>query len=252
MNQGYSSKKITRMLVDCNGKLPNPLADHHFPGNWPDVWTEPKVHQHLQCLPRRWRPQVFSSLGKSSNKMMDFPASQFDYWRVTAPENCKHSKGKNNDKNNAGEQTAGSQLRSAGFVSSQASWEVLRQMLQDFFDFLADLLFLSSGLARDRAKYSMKTCTAFLCTFLCGLVPHSPTFVVLQHHYSMFLPKPCGIMVPTAQANNQSVSYQDSTPMTGDATPTILGGLKLKWSIAVYGAIRNWSFQWYMFLRKDA
>jgi hypothetical protein len=40
--------------------------------------------------------------------------------------------------------------------------------------------------------------------------------------------------------------------MTGDATPTILGGLKLKWSIAVYGAIRNWSFQWYMFLRKDA
>lgn len=28
----------------------------------------------------------------------------------------------------------------------------------------------------------------------------------------------------SSQANNQSVSYQDSTPMTGDATPTILGG----------------------------
>lgn len=28
----------------------------------------------------------------------------------------------------------------------------------------------------------------------------------------------------SSQANNQSVSYQDTTPMTGDATPTILGG----------------------------
>ena len=99
---------------------------------------------------------------------------------------------------NADKQIAGSQLRSAGFGSSLAGCEVLLQMLQDFVDFLGDLLFLALGGLVIAQNIQWKYVPA-LCVPSC--VAGYPIRQLLSFcnivtlYDSMFVPKRCGMMI---------------------------------------------------------